>query len=309
MTRPYSKILCSLLVLALCIAGCDSVGVGDDLTEPDQDQLYWVDLDAFKIQRANLDGSGIRDLISGLDGPSDIALDVAGGKMYWSDAAFPEAFHSTILRANLDGSDIDTLFTDFYGANDLALDVEGGKIYWAYAGLDLTTGRIRRANLDGSDIENVVSQQWIGNELYGLFRPHGLALNMAAGTMYWIQGSQIQRNNLDGSGLEALVMDLDHPTGLALDIDSDHMYWTESTRIQRARLDGTGAVVLIDQPDDKRRFHDLALDLTHRKIYWSTTTVREGTGTIQRANLDGTNVETLVTNLMRPLGIALLPVE
>ena len=39
-----------------------------------------------KIQRANLDGTGVEDLVtSGLAAPKDIALDVAGRKVYWTD--------------------------------------------------------------------------------------------------------------------------------------------------------------------------------------------------------------------------------
>ena len=48
--------------------------------------MYWTDYSASKIQRANLDGSGVEDLVtSGLSNPFGIALDVAGGKMYWTD--------------------------------------------------------------------------------------------------------------------------------------------------------------------------------------------------------------------------------
>ena len=57
------------------------------------------------IQRSNLDGSGIEHLVTvGLaDG---IALDVAGGKMYWTDWGTEK-----IQRSNLDGSDVEDLVT------------------------------------------------------------------------------------------------------------------------------------------------------------------------------------------------------
>ena len=49
-------------------------------------KMYWTDYATDKIQRANLDGSGVEDLVtSGLDWPVGIALDLAGGKMYWTD--------------------------------------------------------------------------------------------------------------------------------------------------------------------------------------------------------------------------------
>ena len=64
--------------------------------------MYWTDPRTNKIQRANLDGSSVEDLITiGLTDPSGIALDVGGGKMYWTD---PRA--DKIQRANLDGTDV-----------------------------------------------------------------------------------------------------------------------------------------------------------------------------------------------------------
>ena len=67
--------------------------------------MYWTDSGTNKIQRSNLDGSNIEDLIStGLPNPSDIALDISGGKMYWTDYGTDK-----IQRSNLDGSNIEDL--------------------------------------------------------------------------------------------------------------------------------------------------------------------------------------------------------
>ena len=50
-------------------------------------KLYWTDYLTGKIQRANLDGTEIEDLVAGLDAPEGIALDVSSGKMYWDELA------------------------------------------------------------------------------------------------------------------------------------------------------------------------------------------------------------------------------
>ncbi len=48
--------------------------------------MYWMDRGTDKIQRSNLDGSGVEDLVTtNLAAPVGIALDVSGGKMYWVD--------------------------------------------------------------------------------------------------------------------------------------------------------------------------------------------------------------------------------
>ena len=165
------------------------------VTVSQMSQMYWTS--AGRIQRANLDGSNIEDLVTGLDWARDLALDVAGGKMYWTNTG-------RIQRANLDGSNIEDLVTGLDSPRRLALDVVGGKIYW----LDWWD-KIRRTNLDGSNIEDLVT---------GLDSPpEDLALDVAGGKMYWTDRSgAIRRTNLDGSNIEDLVTGLDSPRGLAL---------------------------------------------------------------------------------------------
>ena len=114
--------------------------------------MYWSD--SRRIQRANLDGSNIEDLVTGFI-PRGLALDVAGGKMYWMDYSSVDYSSSTIRRANLDGSNIEDLVVTGLDSphEDLALDVAGGKMYWT----DYSSGTIRRANLDGSNIEDLIT--------------------------------------------------------------------------------------------------------------------------------------------------------
>ena len=55
------------------------------VTVSQMSQMYWTGTG--KIQRANLDGSNIEDLATAdLNYPRGLALDVAGGKIYWTDA-------------------------------------------------------------------------------------------------------------------------------------------------------------------------------------------------------------------------------
>ena len=163
---------------------------------------------AEKIQRSNLDGSGVQDLITGLDAPGGIALDVAGGKMYWTDAGDTDK----IQRSNLDGSRVEDLVTSGLDEPEgLALDVGGGKMYWADGGWsgDRARGKIQRSNLDGSGVEDLVTT--------GFWHPEGLALDVADGKMYWTHSrAKIQRSNLDGSGVEDLFTRLGWPLGIAL---------------------------------------------------------------------------------------------
>ena len=218
-------------------------------------KLYWTDNSANKIQRANLDGSNVEDVIIGLNHPTDLALDVTARKMYWIDWD-----RSTIQRANLDGSNVEVLVAHVFNPRGIALDVAGRKMYWTAGGQG-----IQRANLDGTIVETLVTTR--------LDHPTAIAVDVAGGKMYWAMNTitvndddgVIQRANLDGSNVEDLVSGLDTADGLALDVAGGKMYWTQIATeigpnvIRRANLDGSNAEDVITPI---RRPCDLALGIS-----------------------------------------------
>ena len=268
------------------------------VVDPDSPPIYWTDYGTNTIQRVNLDGSNVQDLVTqGLITPSGIALDVAGGKMYWMDWGTKK-----IQRANLDNSNVEDLVTQrLEGPNGIALDIVGGKMYWTDEG----TKKIQRANLDGSNVENLVTS--------GLISPGNIALDVAKGKMYWTDydTDKIQCANLDGSNVQDLITQgLRAPWGIALDVVGGKMYWTDwvTEKIQCANLDGSNVQDLVTQKLDSP--WGIALDVAGGKMYWSHMDWNSNqagweNGKIQRANLDGSNVEDLVTGLHNPEGIAL----
>ncbi len=272
-------------------------GIGVAITQqpppppPPASKLYWSDWGTDKIQRSDLDGSNVEDLVSGagLNGPDGLSLDLAGGKIYWADAGT-----NKIQRANLDGSGVEDLVTGLGIPYGLALDVSGGKMYWT----NRQTGRIQRANLNGSAVEDLVTS--------GLTFPGALALDVSGGKMYWTNSGagKIQRSNLSGSNVEDLVTSgLSSPTGLALDVSGGKMYWTDrgTDKIQRSNLSGSNVENLVSSGLDSP--NGLALDLSGGKMYWAD----EGTNKVQRANLNGSGVEDLLTGangLIDPSGVA-----
>ena len=253
-------------------------------TGPSLQRVYWTDYRTGKIQRANLDGTQIQDIVTGLWGPYDIALDIGRGKMYWTEQS-----SGIIRRANLDGTQTENLVTGLDDPAGIALDVAAGKMYWTDEGTD----KIQRSNLDGTQIQDLVT---------GLDYPTGIALDVAAGKMYWVNfGTQkIQRSNLDGSQIEDLITGPHNLRHIALDVTGSKMYWTRNYPgiIRRSNLNGTqiqDAVTGLNLP------LGIALDVVAGKMYWAD----EGTDKIQRSNLDGTQIQDLVTGLRGPSGIAL----
>ena len=260
--------------------------------------LYWTDTN--RIYRTDnywccQETYQSEPISMGIQGPTSIALDLAGDRMYWVDRRT-----NTIRRSGLDGAQVEDLVTEVETPEDIALDLVAGKMYWAEQG----TGAIRRADLDGSNGETLVEAEG----------PMGIALDVTGGRMYWTargdsrfsDGGVIQRSNLDGSDVETLVAGLGDPEDIALDLAAGQMYWIEARfspewwrgRILRFDLDGSNTEVLITGLE---RPEEIALDVVEGKLYW---TDKQG-GSIHRADLDGGNVEEVVTGLVRPVGIAL----
>ena len=112
-------------------------------------KLYWGARNSQKIQRANLDGTGVEDLVTtGVLAPYGLSLDLGAGKMYWTDRDA-----GNIQRANLDGSGVEELVSGLGQLREIDLDTPAGKMYWSDTGL----GIIQRANLDGSGVETIVT--------------------------------------------------------------------------------------------------------------------------------------------------------
>ena len=275
--------------------------------------VYWTDWawagGTPKIQRANLDGTNVQDLVTGIGHPKGLALDVSAGKMYWTDKSTnihekPNA-RNRVLRANLDGTNIETLVITWntpqsiYTYFDMALDTAAGKMYWAVWSETNDGNKIQRANLDGTNIEDIVIVNE-GPNPHGHRGPRGIALDLSQEKIYYthLGIGKIQRANLDGTNVEDIVTGLVTPVGLGF--SGGKMYWTDwnAGKIQRANLDGTNVEDLVNGLNFPAA---ITLDSLNGKMYWA----HFGGSKIHRANLDGTNIENITTNLDSPWGIAL----
>ncbi|MGD9858225.1 MAG: pre-peptidase C-terminal domain-containing protein, partial [Planctomycetaceae bacterium] len=171
-------------------------------------KMYWGDLasTARKLQRANLDGSQVEDLVTGT-GVNGVALDPSAGKVYWADGTVDRA----IKRSNLDGSNVEVLWSGGASSTPTALDLDlvGGKLYWS----DTTADVIRRSNLDGTDVEVVIDTTAYLDDSYvvGNSSPssavNGLSVDPSTGKIYWLDygPARMYRANLDGSLIAELA--------------------------------------------------------------------------------------------------------
>ncbi len=263
-------------------------------------KIYWTDFGLTKIQRADIDGSNVEDLLSSLTiQPFEIDVDDVNGKLYWT-----ETLLARIQRSDLDGSKVETIVsTGIVTPRGLALDAVNGKVYWT----DWGTFKIQRCDLDGSNVEDLLT--------FGITSvPRGIVLDVAGGKMYWTDAGlkMIRRANLDGTSVEDLITTgLNTTVGIDLDTVAGKLYWTDllTATIHRANLDGSSAETVVSTGLLNPSY--IEVDATLGKLFWTDF----GTTWVQTSNLDGSSVQNVVTaGLTIPTGIALsssaaLPVE
>ena len=204
-------------------------------------KIYWTDqkwdsstgaITESMIQRANLNGSNVQDIITGLGIAEGLAIDVSIGKVYWT-----ESDTGKIQRANLNGSNVEDLVTGVRMPNDIAVDAASSKMYWT----DYESKQILRANLDGSNVETLVK---------GLAGPSNITIDIARSKIYWtdqvwnpvsgsITESKIQRANFNGSNVQEILTELGEATGIALGTSQISVSGTSATRpVSDVNVDG-----------------------------------------------------------------------
>ena len=304
--------------------------------QSEEDRMYWADMEGIYWTSLK-DGTSQRIIHADTRRPGNLAVDVAGGKMYWFDRRGEE-----IQWSDLDGSNSQPFsgnLGEHGGAHvktmDVALDLERRKIYSVafYNFGDYESSEVFRYNLDGSGLETLLPE---GGQFQSLALDAGsgflylggwdgitridlsgdsvesvsidgswdVAFDPVGNKLYWTDGD-IWRSDPDGSDVELLFRPDPAAGTIAVDPEEGKVYWTAIRRVWdplygevlRANLDRSEVEYVVQQAE----VVGFDLDLQGRKIYW--TDVR---GTIHRANIDGTDVEDLFIPPVRaPYSLAL----
>ena len=285
------KTIFSSLILVFLVS---TLNIATSVAQDSSIYMYWTDPHDCKIQRANLDGANVVDLVLQVCGDK-IAVDVAGGKMYWTDVL---GNRLNIRRANLDGANVEDLVIDDQDVtrfvSGLALDVAEGKMYWAQDVLD--GSKIRRANLNGTNIQDIVL---LSENSKGL---SDINLDLARRKLYWAVSNKIYRANLDGSNKEKIYDQL-HVFSIALDVADGKIYYSGHYNgdgihyFDMTDKPGLGGVYNIQTLVRDDGASDLALHLAGGKMYWAgSANYNDGRQLgVHSVNLDGTNQRIVVT--------------
>jgi hypothetical protein len=184
-----------------------------------------------RIMRANLDGSKIETLLDTSEGDArpgkdikkwcvGIALDVEGGKLYWTQKGSDNAGEGRIFRAGLEipkgqsaasRKDIELLYGGLPEPIDLELDLTNRTIYWTDRGDPPRGNTVNRAPMEPA-LGN-------GNEPAIIFdhlmEGIGIALDLKGSRMFLTDlGGSVYSANLDGSNKKTVLAAEGNLTGI-----------------------------------------------------------------------------------------------
>jgi len=194
-------------------------------------KLYWSDREGMRVMRSNLDGSRIETLVETGHGDSDrrdarnwcvgIALDVEGGKLYWTQKGNDNAGEGRIFRANLEipkgqtpaaRKDIEVLFDGLPEPIDLDLDLVNRMMYWTDRGDPPRGNTVNRAPMDAAPGKRRDPEVVFNHLMEGI----GLSLDLQNGRMFLTDlGGSVYSANLDGSNKKTVLFAQGNLSGIA----------------------------------------------------------------------------------------------
>jgi DNA-binding beta-propeller fold protein YncE len=195
-------------------------------------KLYWCDREGMRVMRASLDGSNIETLVDTSEGDSrpgkdirkwcvGIALDLEGGKVYWTQKGPDNAGDGRIFRANLEipkgqsaanRKDIEVLYEGLPEPIDLELDLANRTIYWTDRGDPPRGNTVNRAPMEPAQGNGKKEPVIIFDHLEeGI----GIALDLKSSRMFLTDlGGSIYSANLDGSNRKTVLAAEGNLTGI-----------------------------------------------------------------------------------------------
>jgi DNA-binding beta-propeller fold protein YncE len=195
-------------------------------------KLYWSDREGMRVMRCDLDGSHVETLVDTGQGESrpgkdqtkwcvGIAVDVNGGKFYWTQKGNDNAGQGRIFRAGLEipkgqtpanRQDIEVLYDNLPEPIDLDLDLGNRVIYWTDRGDPPRGNTVNRAPMDPAPGIRKEPEIVFDHLLEGI----GLSLDLENKRMFFTDlGGSVYSANLDGSNQKNMLIVQGNLSGIA----------------------------------------------------------------------------------------------
>jgi hypothetical protein len=195
-------------------------------------KLYWCDREGMRLMRANLDGSDIETLVDSSQGDPrpgpdatkwcvGVAIDVDGGKMYWTQKGADNAGEGSLFRAGIEipsgqtasnRADVEVLYDGLPEPIDLELDLNNRVMYWTDRGDPPRGNTVNRAPMDADAKERPAPEIVFTHLMEGI----GIALDLKGDRMFVTDfGGNVFSARLDGSDKKVLLVAQGNLTGIA----------------------------------------------------------------------------------------------
>jgi hypothetical protein len=195
-------------------------------------KLYWCDREGMRLMRANLDGSNIETLVDTSEGDLrpgadaakwcvGVAVDVDGGKVYWTQKGPDNAGEGGLFRAGIEiptgqtastRADIEVLYDGLPEPIDLELDLNQRVMYWTDRGDPPRGNTVNRAPMDAGAKGRPASEIVFTH----LMEAIGIALDLKGGRMFITDfGGNVFSARLDGSDKKVVLVAQGNLTGIA----------------------------------------------------------------------------------------------
>ncbi len=186
-------------------------------------KLYWSDREGMGVMRCDLDGSHVETLVDTGQGESrpgkdqtkwcvGIAVDVNGGKFYWTQKGNDNAGQGRIFRTGLEipkgqtpanRQDIEVLYDNLPEPIDLDLDLGNRMMYWTDRGDPPRGNTVNRAPMDAAPGNGKEPEIVFNHLMEGI----GLSLDLENKRMFLTDlGGSVYSANLDGSNKKNLLI-------------------------------------------------------------------------------------------------------
>ncbi len=250
--------------------------------------LFWTDDTDGTVSRYDTSDDSVTTIVSSLTSPAGVDVDEVNSRIFFGhNAGFSRTSFDGSNRVNFGGSQTP------YGVK---LDDTPTYLYFANS-----FNSVKRIRISDSSLETLFTSNANGVS--------DVAIDDSGDLLYWVSRNtgEVARGDETGSGSPTVLFDrpTDTVNFVEIDVAAGLIFWTEASgsEIYKANLDGTGTPAVIRDLGAGAQTAGLALVTADEVVFVADS----ANGNIYRMDYNGNNINTVVTGLSEPTGLAYIP--